>query len=126
MPKFLNKKQTQFTTSEANETRVTIKVRWIVESINGRAKQWKIFDKIIHNTLIPLIGDYFSIVCAIINRFCSTFLYDTASSNDKEIAEKILQLVEQSNKLNQYIDTLKENLDNSFKWYNLDAASSAQ
>ena len=120
MPKFLNKKQTQFTASEANETGVTTKVRWIVESINGRAKQWKIFDKIIHNTLIPLIGDYFSIVCAIINRFCSTFVYDT--SNDKETAEKILQLVEQSNKLKQYIDTLKENPDNNFKWYNLDAA----
>ena len=41
MPKFLNKKQTQFTTSEANETRVITKVRRIVESINGRAKQWK-------------------------------------------------------------------------------------
>ena len=120
MPKFLNKKQTQFTASEANETRVTTEVRWIVESINGRAKQWKIFDKVIHNTLIPLIGDYFSIVCAIINRFSSTFLYDT--SNDKETAEKILQLAEQSNKLKQYIDTLKENPDNNFKWYNLDAA----
>ena len=113
MPKFLNKKQTQFTASEANETRVATQVRWIVESINGRAKQWKIFDRVIHNTLIPLIGDYFSIACAIINRFCSTFLYDT--SNDKEIAEKILQLVEQSNKLKQYIDTLKENPDNNFK-----------
>ena len=97
-------------------------MQWIVESINGRAKQWKIFDKVIHNTLIPLIGDYSSIVCALINRFCLNFLYDTINSRDKEIAEKILQLVEQSNKLKQYIDTLKENLDNNFNCYNLDAA----
>ncbi len=120
MPKFLNKKQNQFTTSEANETRLTTKVRWIVESTNGRVKQWKIFDKVMYNTLIPLIGDYFSIVCAMINRFCSTFVYDT--SKDEEIAEKILQLVEHSYELKQYIDNLKQSSDKNIKWHNLDAA----
>jgi hypothetical protein len=120
MPKFLNKKQNQFTTSEANETRLTTKVRWIVESTNGRVKQWKIFDKVMYNTLIPLIGDYFSIVCAMINRFCSTFVYDT--SKDEEIAEKMLQLVEHSNELKQYIDNLKQSSDKNIKWHNLDAA----
>ena len=40
----------------------------------------------------------------------------------KKSPKKILQLVEQSNKLKQYIDTLKENPDNGFKWYNLNAA----
>ena len=40
----------------------------------------------------------------------------------KKSPKKILQLVEQSNKLKQYIDTLKENPANNFKWYNLDAA----
>ena len=87
-PKFLNKKQTQFTTSEANETRVATKVRRIVELINGRAKQWKIFDNAIRDTLIPLIGDYFSIACAIINRFCSTFLYDTRLVGIKKLPKK--------------------------------------
>jgi hypothetical protein len=120
MPKFLNKKQNQFTTSEANETRLTTKVRWIVESTNGRVKQWKIFDKVMYNTLIPLIGDYFPVVCARINRFCSTFVYDT--SKDEEIAEKMLQLVEHSNELKRYIDNLKQSPGKNIEWYNLDAA----
>ena len=88
MPKFLNKNQNQFSTSEANENRLTTKVRWIVESTNGRIKQWKIFDKVMYNTLIPSIGDYFSIVCAIINCFILAFIIDT--SKDRVIAEKIL------------------------------------
>ena len=36
LSKFLNKNQNQFSTSEANENRLTTKVRWIVESTNGR------------------------------------------------------------------------------------------
>ena len=84
IPKFLNKDQTQFSTTEANETRFTTKVRWIVESINGCIKQWKIFDKVMHNTLIPLISDYFSILCALINCFSSNFVHDT--SKDEAIA----------------------------------------
>ncbi|CAF4095453.1 unnamed protein product [Rotaria sordida] len=120
MPKFLNKKQNQFSTSEANENRLTTKVRWIVESTNGRIKQWRIFDKVMYNTLIPSIGDFFSIVCAIINRFTSTFISDT--SKDQVIAEKMLQLLQQSNELKQYIDSLKDDSDRNIKWYNLDAA----
>jgi hypothetical protein len=120
MPKFLNKKQYQFTASGANETRFTTKVRWIVKSANGRVKQRKIFDKVIHNTLIPLIGDYFSIVCAIINRFCSSFIDDI--SKDEEMAEKMLELVQHFNELKQYIDNLKQSSDQNIKWCNLDAA----
>ena len=121
MPKFLNKKQTQFSTGEANENRLTTKVRWIVESTNGRVKQWRIFDRVMYNRLIPVIGDYFSIVCAVINRSCSTFVYDT--NRDKETAEKMLQLVSQSNELKQYIDALKNNSEKNIKWYYLDAAA---
>ena len=78
-----------------------------MESTNGRIKQWRIFDRVMYNRLIPVVGDYFSIVCAVINRFCSTIVYDT--NRDKEIAEKMLQLVQQSDELKQYIDALKDN-----------------
>ena len=55
----------------------------------------------------------FSIVCAVINRFCTTFVYDT--NRDKETAEKLLQLVSQSNELKQYIDALKDNSEKNIK-----------
>ena len=43
MPRFLNKSQKQFSTEEANNTRITTKVRWMVEACNGRVKQWRFF-----------------------------------------------------------------------------------
>lgn len=120
MPKFLNKNQTQFSTIEANETRLTTKVRWIVESTNGRIKQWKIFDKVMHNSLIPLMSDYFSIVCALVNCFSSSFVHDT--TKDEAIAVKMLQLLNNSNALKSYIDNLKHTSQAHLKWHNLDAA----
>ena len=120
MPKFLNKNQNQFSTSEPNENRLTTKVRRIVESTNGRIKQWKIFDKVMYNTLIPSIGDYFSIVCAIINHFTSAFIIDT--NKNRVIAEKMLQLFQQSNELKQYIDSIKDDSERDIKWRSLDAA----
>ena len=39
MPHFLTKSQKQLSTEEANETRLVTKVRWVVESVNGRVKQ---------------------------------------------------------------------------------------
>ena len=38
MPKFLNKSQKSFSAEEANDTRITTKVRWVVEATNGRVK----------------------------------------------------------------------------------------
>ena len=91
-----------------------------MESTNGRIKQWKIFDKVMYNTLIPSIGDYFSIVCAIINRFTSAFIID--KSKDRVIAEKMLQLFQQSNELKQYIDSIKDDSERDIKWCSFDAA----
>ena len=117
---FVNKNQTQFSITEANETRLTTKVRWMVESINGRIKQWKIFDKVMHSILFPLTSDYFSIVCALINYFSSNFVHDTCK--DEAIAVKMLQLLNNSNALKHYIDNLKCTSEGELKWHNLDAA----
>ena len=38
MPYFLSKRANQFTTDEANQTRLVTKIRWVVESANGRIK----------------------------------------------------------------------------------------
>ena len=58
MPHFLNKSQKQHTTEEANETRLVTKVRWVVESANGRIKKWKVISNTMPNRQIPYVGDY--------------------------------------------------------------------
>ena len=40
MPHFLKKSDKQHSTEEASEFRLVTKVRWVVESANGRIKQW--------------------------------------------------------------------------------------
>jgi hypothetical protein len=106
MPKFLAKNQKQFSTEEANGTRMTTKVRWVVEAANGRIKQWRFFDKVMPNTLLPVVGDYFSIVCALINRFSNIYISDT--TNDDKLAEKILNLHEETNELQKYVKQIKD------------------
>jgi hypothetical protein len=58
------------------------KVRWVVESANGRIKQWRFLDK-----LVKYIGDFVKIVCAILNCFRPRTLSIDTSSN--EIANEI-------------------------------------
>jgi hypothetical protein len=86
MPSFLNRKK-QFTTREANHTRLITKVRWVIESsivsiyrccfltllslVNGQIKQWKYFSQTIQNFSLPFISEYLNIVCALINTLSS-------------------------------------------------------
>ena len=71
------------TTEEVNKSRLHTKVRWVVESANGRIKQWRFLDK-----LVKYIGDFVKIACAILNCFRPrTLSIDTASN---EIANEIL------------------------------------
>ena len=122
MPKFLAKNQKQFSTEEANDTRMTTKVRWVVEAANGRIKQWRFFDKVIPNTLLPLVRDYFSIICSLINRFSHVYVSDT--SKDNKLAEKILNLLKETNELQKYVKQLKDDSEKKLKWAALDASGS--
>ena len=69
MPDFLPKGQKQHTTEEANHSKFATKVRWVVESANGRIKRWKALDQVMPNSQIKWIGDYVRIACAICNKF---------------------------------------------------------
>ena len=57
MPCYLSKGTKQHSTKEANTSRLVTKVRWVVESVNGMIKQWKMLNKVIPNTLILGIAD---------------------------------------------------------------------
>ncbi len=67
MPAFLPADARQLPTHDANLTRVVTKVRFIVESINGRLKKWVWLSNVICNQMIPVIGDFFRIIGAVLN-----------------------------------------------------------
>ena len=106
IPLFLNNNQSQFTTTEANQTRFITKIRWIIESANGRVKQWQFFNRTIPNSMIKKIDDYFQRVCAMINCYRPIFIQDT--SHDNQIGEQMLKLVEQTNKIKSYVEKMKK------------------
>jgi hypothetical protein len=88
-PYFLGKGQKQHTVHEANTSRLVTKIRWAVESANGRLKRWKFLANVISNTQIKFIGDYVRIVGALINAFRPALSGD--SENNVDISRKMLQ-----------------------------------
>lgn len=69
MPFYLKKGSKQHSTEEANLSRLITIVRLMVKSANGRIKQWKLLGKTVPNTLVPAVGDFVRIVCALCNAF---------------------------------------------------------
>jgi len=56
MPVFLKRGQKQHTVEESNSSRLVTKIRWVVESVNGKLNCWKYLANIIPNSQIPYIG----------------------------------------------------------------------
>ncbi|CAF5104213.1 unnamed protein product [Rotaria sp. Silwood1] len=74
------------------------------------------------NTMIEKIGDYFRIICAIINRYRPVFVKDT--SKDQQIGEKILKLLRETNKIKTYVENIKNNTEKKLKWMPMNATNS--
>ena len=122
MPLFMKKDQRQYTTDEANKTRLITKVRWAKEFDNGRVKQWRFFSNVVPNTMIEQIGSCFEIVCALINCYRPLFVRDT--SKDKETGQKILQLAGETSNIKEYIEKIKDKNGKQPKWTDLNASNS--
>lgn len=97
MPFYLKKGSKQHSTEVANLSRLITIVRWMVKSANGRIKQWKLLGKTVPNTLVPAVGDFVRIVCAL----CNAFRDPLTPVNDQNspLIEKMLQKSQQPNKL---------------------------
>lgn len=94
---YLKKGSKQHSTEEANVSRLITRVLWVVESANGRIKQWKFLAKTVPNTLVPAVGDFVRIVCSL----CNAFRDPLTPVNDQNspLIEKLLQKSTQPNKL---------------------------
>ncbi|KAJ8314676.1 hypothetical protein KUTeg_006826, partial [Tegillarca granosa] len=102
MPSYLSKGHKQHSTEEANLSRLVTKVRWVVESVNGRIKQWKLLDKVVPNTLVPKIGDFVRIICALCNKFRPPLA--SMDPESEHIAQKMLEKVHQSNSIQTFVE----------------------
>ncbi|CAF2081811.1 unnamed protein product, partial [Rotaria magnacalcarata] len=94
LPPFLNGRR-QFTTTEVNQSKYVTKVRWVVEAVNSRIKQFKYLANTIPNSALPHLEHDVSIVCAIINRYRPPI--KTSNAEDVAIAEKMILLRSRKN-----------------------------
>ena len=101
MPSYLQKGQKQHSSEEANLSRLITKVRWVVESVNGRIKQFQFLNKVVPNKYLPYVGDFVKIVCGLINKYRSS-LIDV--SKGSELAQKMLQKSNEGNKLQSFLE----------------------
>ncbi|XP_062615097.1 uncharacterized protein LOC134276823 [Saccostrea cucullata] len=106
----------------ANTSRLVTKIRWIVESVNGRLKQWKFLQNVVPNTQIPFIRDYVCLVAALCNKYRQP-LNAGNPENDVILAAKMKYLASQTNKLQERVES--EGLHRRVKsWTPINAADS--
>jgi hypothetical protein len=79
MPHFLEKDQKQFTSKQANESRLCTKIRWVVEAVNSLLKQkFRALDRNVQNKSLPHYILDFKIAGAMINRYFKRSLKNMA------------------------------------------------
>lgn len=88
-PFFLHTGSKQHSTKEANLSCLVTKIRWAIESANGRLKTWKFLANVVTNTQVPLIGDYVRIVASHINTFRPPL--SNNSQTDSTVAKRMLE-----------------------------------
>lgn len=113
-PAFLPKSSKQFSTNDANHSRLVTKIRWAVECINGRIKSWKYFDKVVPNSDIHNVKDYLQIVAALCN--CYRPSLHKNSNADCEIAQKMLKMASQENLVQKRVLSDNALLHRSKSW----------
>ena len=116
----LSKGTKQYPTDIANQNRFVTKVRWTIESANGRIKQWRIFDKV---SLLKTAGDLIAIVCASQNCYGTPLVQSV--SKEKEVAKKMFSLLDETNELGNYVSKLKNESEKLVHWKEISATDIA-
>ena len=95
------------------------KLRWIVESVNGRIKKFEYFNKMISNNNIPKINENLFILCSLLNCFRGSLISDYF--DDENIANDMLILVNKENELEVKLKNKQIEIKRviSLNWINL-------
>ena len=101
MPPFLDGRR-QFSTTESNQSRCVTKVRWIVEAMNGRLKQFKFFSNTVQNPSLPHLEAYTLIACSLINRYWSPMASSTPQM--ERTGQQMLALLSQKRTFEEVLE----------------------
>lgn len=119
MPSMLAPGQKQFTTEQANHSRLVTKTRWIVEARNGHLKTiFKFLDGIVSIVHLENIGDFYRIGGAMINRYRPEIHMRGA---DIELARECLRRSRLPNLLQQRVEAEQLHRRNAQRWMKLNA-----
>lgn len=105
MPKFLEKGKKQYTTEEANSTRLVTASRWVVEARNGHLKSiFGMFRSTVPMQHVKNIGDFVRIGCATINAYCKPIKMSHATV---KWAQDMIAQSKKQNKLRLFVEENK-------------------
>lgn len=94
IPPFLPRGQRQYTTEEANRSRMITKTRWIVESRNGHLKSiFKFFRDMVPMQHCLQLKSFLRIACALINKYHQTIYMQDAT---EELAQRMLEIQQEN------------------------------
>jgi hypothetical protein len=128
MPAFLKGKK-QFSTQEANRTRIITKNRWIIESgiyiffflsftliysVNGKIKEWNYFN-CLQNSSLRFLPDDLDIVCALHNAFHHPAMKDP--THGIELAKIMLEQMKKENELERRLIQISNDKNMHWKKY---------
>lgn len=119
MPELLQRGQRQFTTEQANNSRLVTIQRWVVEARNGHLKSmFKFLANRISITHVPNLGAFLRICGAIINKYHPTIHMERA--ND-QLASILLQRVNGINMVQARVENEMLHTRNAQRWVALAA-----
>lgn len=105
MPEFLLKSQKQFSTKQANISRLSTKIRWVVEATNSKIKQaFRALDGVVQNKALEHLMSDFRIAAALVNRFGTRLHSDGSPEKSMQIANRMIAARDNENKLQEIVD----------------------
>ncbi|CAF4953618.1 unnamed protein product, partial [Rotaria sp. Silwood1] len=102
MPGFLKTDAKQLDLDQANDTRMTTKTRWVVESFHSQFKKWRFFSERINQDFLLNIDILVRTLAGSLNKYRSR-LFDGKSADDYALANKMLLMKNETSHLQQLI-----------------------
>jgi hypothetical protein len=103
MPRLLNKNQKQFTTEEANESRLCTKIRYVVESAIGLViGRYRVFDQRAENKSLTHYLEDIRIAGALVNKYCKRMYSDKGHA--LVMARTMFEIRKKENKLKDLVE----------------------
>lgn len=118
MPPLLGPGRKQFTTFEANQSRIITLTRWVVEARNGHIKSmFKMFQNVLQMAHVHNSGDFIKICGAIINRYRPLI---SMPGKTVEVAQQLLARVNEVNLLQVRVEREQLMTRRAQRWVLLD------